>query len=170
MCFVPTIGAVFCCRSRPQPHSKLLVSAKFRIQPSQHSIDDTPQNLTIPIGTALRRFSSTRFIRRRQIAGLTSLGRAADKRYSLGIQSLNRGNLMLKRLLNVFTIVCTIYLLTLIGVMLTGGVSDWVKFIGSNFFPLAGAYLLIVIINYVAYSQITLWHKNNIVKNVHNET
>jgi sterol desaturase/sphingolipid hydroxylase (fatty acid hydroxylase superfamily) len=77
---------------------------------------------------------------------------------------------MLKRLLNVFTIVCTIYLLTLIGVMLTGGVSNWVEFIGSNFFPLAGAYLLIVIINYVAYSQITLWHKNKIVKNVHNET
>lgn len=73
-------------------------------------------------------------------------------------------NRMLKRLLNIFTIVCTIYLLTLIGVMLTDGVENWVVFIGSNFFPLAGAYLLIVIINYVVYSQITLWHKKQILK------
>ena len=67
---------------------------------------------------------------------------------------------MLKRLLNVFTIVCTIYLFILLGIMLTGGVSNWVVFINSNFIPLTGAYLLISVINYVIYSQLTLWHKN----------
>lgn len=67
---------------------------------------------------------------------------------------------MLKRLLNVFTIVCTIYLFILLGIMLTGGVSNWVVFINSNFIPLTGAYLLIAVMNYVIYSQLTLWHKN----------
>jgi len=55
--------------------------------PCTHDIGLTAtlQNLTIPIGPALRWFSSTRFIRRRQVVGVISLGRAADKRYSLGL-------------------------------------------------------------------------------------
>ena len=77
---------------------------------------------------------------------------------------------MLKRLLNVFTIICTIYLFTLIGIVITGGVSNWTVFIGSNSFPLAGAYLLIAMINYVVYGQITLWHKSKPIRNVQSET
>lgn len=77
---------------------------------------------------------------------------------------------MLKRLLNIFTIVCTIYLFTLFGIMITDGVSNWTVFIGSNFFPLAGAYLLIAIINYVVYGRITLWHKSKTIRNVQSET
>ena len=67
---------------------------------------------------------------------------------------------MLKRLLNILTIICTIYLIVLLGVMVTGGISNWVVFVSSNFFPLIGAYLVIGIINYVIYSQITIWHKH----------
>lgn len=67
---------------------------------------------------------------------------------------------MLKRLLNTFTVFCTIYLVILVGVIITGGISNWVVFISSNFFPLIGAFLLIAVVNYVVYSQITVWHKN----------
>lgn len=49
-------------------------------------IDFTKQNLTIPIGTALRRFSPTRFIRRQLgLLGVDGFGWAVDKRYSLAI-------------------------------------------------------------------------------------
>jgi hypothetical protein len=67
---------------------------------------------------------------------------------------------MLKRLLNVFSIICTIYLIVLVGGMVTGDVSNWVVFVSSNFFPLIGAYVAIGIINYVVYSQVTIWHKH----------
>ncbi|PPD18928.1 MAG: hypothetical protein CTY27_00490 [Methylotenera sp.] len=67
---------------------------------------------------------------------------------------------MLKRLLNIFTIICTIYLTVLLGAMVFGGISNWTVFISSNFFPLIGAYTVIVIINYVVYNQITIWHKH----------
>lgn len=67
---------------------------------------------------------------------------------------------MLKRLLNIFTIICTIYLIVLLGVMATNGVSNWVVFVSSNFFPLIGAYSAIGIVNYVVFSQATIWHKH----------
>jgi len=67
---------------------------------------------------------------------------------------------MLKRLLNIFTIICTIYLIILLGVMATGGISNWVVFVSFNFFPLIGAYIAIGIINYVVFSQVTIWHKH----------
>lgn len=67
---------------------------------------------------------------------------------------------MLKRFLNVFTIVCTIYLIVLVWVVVTGGVSNWIVFVNSNFLPLFGAYVLIGVINYVVYSQVTIWHKH----------
>jgi len=65
----------------------------------------------------------------------------------------------LKRLLNIFTIICTIYLVILLGVIITGGISNWVVFVSSNFFPLMGAYLVIGIIYYVVYNQVIIWHK-----------
>lgn len=66
---------------------------------------------------------------------------------------------MLKRLFNTLTVFCTIYLVILVGIMVAGGISNWVVFISANFFPLIGAYLLIAAINYVVYSRITIWHK-----------
>jgi hypothetical protein len=67
---------------------------------------------------------------------------------------------MLKRLLNIFTIISSIYLIVLVGAMATGGVSNWIVFVGSNLLPLIGAYLAIAIINYVVYNQVTIWHKH----------
>ncbi len=67
---------------------------------------------------------------------------------------------MLKRLLNVTAVFCTIYLLMLVWVMLSGGVSNWTVFVNSNFIPLVGVYLGIAIINYITCGKITIWHKN----------
>ena len=67
---------------------------------------------------------------------------------------------ILKRLLNVITILCNIYFLMLLWVMLSGGVSNWIVFVSSNFIPLVGVYLGISVINYISFGKVTIWHKN----------
>lgn len=68
--------------------------------------------------------------------------------------------MMLKRLLNILTILCTIYLIVLVGIIIVGGVSNWTVFVSSNFLPLIGAYFSIAVINYVVYGQASIWHRH----------
>lgn len=65
-----------------------------------------------------------------------------------------------KRFLNVATLIATLYLAILIWLMVSGGAGNWVKFIIGNFVPLSITYILILIINYVSFGKITIWHKN----------
>ena len=67
---------------------------------------------------------------------------------------------IIKRFLNVIALVCTLYLLLLIWIMVTGGVSDWNLFLTLNGGFLAVAYGAIAAINYVAFGVVTLWHRN----------
>lgn len=67
---------------------------------------------------------------------------------------------MLKRFLNILSLLCTMYLIVLVGVIIVGGVSNWTIFLSSNFLPLMGAYFSIAAINYVAYGRATIWHRH----------
>ncbi|RJX33030.1 MAG: hypothetical protein C4516_03020 [Oxalobacter sp.] len=64
-----------------------------------------------------------------------------------------------KRLLNILSIICTLYLLTLIFTMVTGSVANWSQFIGINFGLLAVGYTIIAAINYIVFGEVRLWHK-----------
>ena len=74
-----------------------------------------------------------------------------------------------KRLLNVATVLCSLFLLLLCFLMVTGNVSDWGAFLWYNFGSLALAYAAIAAINYVSFGSITLWHKNTTSTRKHHE-
>lgn len=66
----------------------------------------------------------------------------------------------IKRFLNLATLLCTLFLLLMILLMLTGQISDWTVFLSYNFGSLMIAYAVIAAVNYVAFGTVTLWHRN----------
>lgn len=66
---------------------------------------------------------------------------------------------VVKRLLNVAVILCTLLSVFLALVVIIGGVSNWVEFVSSNIFPIIIAYAVVVGLNYILYGRLTLWHK-----------
>jgi uncharacterized membrane protein (Fun14 family) len=67
---------------------------------------------------------------------------------------------ILKRFLNVLALLATVYLLVLLFVATTGGISNWNEFLGINGGILAICYGTIAVVNYIAFGKATLWHKN----------
>jgi len=65
-----------------------------------------------------------------------------------------------KRFVNLVAIVCTLYLLLLVGIMAMGGVSDWPTFLSWNFGMVTLGYGFVVAINYLLFGTVTLWHRS----------
>lgn len=64
-----------------------------------------------------------------------------------------------KRAFNVATILTSLWLVLLIFVWLTGGVSNWPDYIGKNVLPALGVYAVVGIASYIFFGKFTLWHK-----------
>ena len=62
-------------------------------------------------------------------------------------------------MLNVFTVLCTLYLALFVFIMVTGGVANRTKFISINFGLLGLCYVAVAVIKYIFFGKITLWHK-----------
>lgn len=67
---------------------------------------------------------------------------------------------IVKRFLNVLALLATAYLLVLLFIVVTGGVSNWYEFLGINGGILAICYGIITAVNYIGFDKATLWHKN----------
>lgn len=67
---------------------------------------------------------------------------------------------IIKRLLNVLTLLATAYLVVLLFIIVTSGVANWNEFLGINGGILAICYGIIAAINYIVFGKATLWHKN----------
>lgn len=65
-----------------------------------------------------------------------------------------------KRFINVLVLLATAYLLLVLFVAVTAGVSNWNEFLGINGGILAICYGVITAVNYIAFGKATLWHKN----------
>ena len=63
-----------------------------------------------------------------------------------------------KRLMNVLTILCTLFIAMLFFLMATGNVSDWKEFLIKNFGLAFLAYATTVTVNYILFGKATLWH------------
>ena len=68
-------------------------------------------------------------------------------------------NMILKRLLNVISVLATLFLLVLCWTMISGSVTNWFLFTEKNLVPLFLVYVAIFIINYVVFGKLVIWHK-----------
>lgn len=64
-----------------------------------------------------------------------------------------------KRFLNVLVLLPTAYLLTLLYLVITGGVADWNVFLFINGGLLLLCYGAIAAFNYIFFDELTLWHR-----------
>lgn len=65
-----------------------------------------------------------------------------------------------KRFLNVLALLSTVYLLSLLYLVITGGVADWNVFLTINGGVLLLCYGAIAALNYIFFGKLTLWHRN----------
>ncbi|WP_350995626.1 hypothetical protein [Shewanella sp. TB7-MNA-CIBAN-0143] len=67
---------------------------------------------------------------------------------------------VIKRLLNVISFVALLALALFSWMMITGSIANWVVFTEVNLIPLALAFICILIVNYLAFGKVTIWHQH----------
>jgi len=65
-----------------------------------------------------------------------------------------------KRFFNVLALASTVFLLSLLYVVITGSVADWNVFLSFNGGILLLCYGAIAVLNYIFFGKLTLWHRN----------
>ncbi len=68
-------------------------------------------------------------------------------------------NDIFKRLLNVTIVLATLFLIVLCWMMISGSVANWFIFVEKNLIPLFLVYIAVLIINYVAFGRLAIWHR-----------
>jgi hypothetical protein len=64
-----------------------------------------------------------------------------------------------KRPLNVITVLATLSLIVLCWMMISSSVENWFIFVEKNLIPLFLVYIAVLIINYMAFGRLCIWHR-----------
>ena len=66
---------------------------------------------------------------------------------------------VVKRLLNVVVVLCTLFAAFLGLIVIFGAVANWSEFVISGVAPVVVVYAVVAGLNYILYGKVTLWHK-----------